>query len=381
MSFATRIAEYPKENDRIGSVWSWVYGQEPLTEPLDPPDPGEIWFLGEEDGEPATACTVHDYRAVRGPVDLSCGGVGAVATLIEYRQKGYGTKFMLDLLPVMREAGHVVSSLYAFRDPFYAKSGYATSGWRWKISCQSHRLPKTECTLPVAQVESSKVACLDGCYEKFIRTFSGSVVRREHEWKRRLGKKHPMIYAVGDPIEAYAWVKMTEFWGNVDVGEVGWSTTRGYESILAVLRGIAHNQATLTWSEPPHSPFLAGHFDQGVDFQLARQTMHRVLDVKKAVEALKPAGKGQLDFKVTDPQMKENDGCWRAEWSEGKVSVQKTKSSEIDFEIGPFSQAFMGAPSVRELAQHGSIKATKEDALQRAERLLSPMPVCCMEFF
>ncbi len=53
----------------------------------------------------------------------------------------------------------------------------------------------------------------------------------------------------------------------------------------------------------------------------------------------------------------------------------------IAFSIGAFSQAFMGAPSVTELAQHGLIEVRDPLSLEMAERLFTPMPVCCMEFF
>ena len=224
MSLVVREASFPADADAMQSVWSWVYGLKAPTEPLDPPAEGEKWYIGLDEGVPAVACKVHGYAVARGDADLSCGGVASVATLSEHRQKGHGTRFMDEVLPLMRAHGHVISSLYAFRDPFYARSGYGTCGWRWKIVCPAHRMPKTKCDLPVRQVMPADVECLSGALTKFVRGFSGSVVRTPQQWQNRLGTKPPLIYAVGDPIEAYAWVRITDFWGNVDVGELVWTT-------------------------------------------------------------------------------------------------------------------------------------------------------------
>ena len=133
--------------------------------------------------------------------------------------------------------------------------------------------------------------------------------------------------------------------------------------------------------EPPNSRFLAAHFDQGVEMSIYRQTMHRVLDVPMAVGSLKPHGEGEIAFSVHDPQIAENDGAWRAAWSQGKVRVERAPRGDIAFSIGAFSQAFMGSPGVRELAQHGLVDVREPGALDRAESLFTPMPVCCMEFF
>ncbi|MEX2243057.1 MAG: GNAT family N-acetyltransferase [Fimbriimonadaceae bacterium] len=377
MSLVVREASFPADADAMQSVWSWVYSLRAPTEPLDPPAGGEKWYIGLEDGTPAVACKVHGYAVARGEADLSCGGVASVATLSEHRQKGHGTRFMDEVLALMRAHGHVISSLYAFRDPFYARSGYGTCGWRWKIVCPAHRMPKTKCDLPVRQVMPAEVECLSGALTKFVRGFSGSVVRTPEQWQNRLGTKPPLIYAVGDPIEAYAWVRITEFWGNVDVGELVWTTPRGYDAILAVVRGIGHNQKTFTFMEPPDSRFLAAHFDQGVEMSLYRQTMHRVLDVPKALEALKPTTSGEFTIGVKDAQVSDNDGPWKVTFEPGRVQVEKTNKAGINLHIGAFSQALMGSPSLGELAKKGLVQGDTAEA----EKLLTPMPVCCMEFF
>lgn len=383
MALTTREAVHENDAEKVQSVWSWVYGLAAPAEPLDPPVEGEKRYIGEEDGTTTTAARVLDYRVARGEAEFQCGGVAAVATLAEHRQKGHGSQFMKDLLHLMKDAGQVASSLYAFREPFYGRLGYAPCGWRWKIACPAHRFPHTENTLPTRQVPTSEVASLHDCYAAYIRNHSGSVMRTPVQWQKRMGNapKPPLVFAVGDPIEGYAWIRVTEFWGNADVGEIAWSTERGHQSILATVRAFCHNQTTITWMEPPNSRTLATYLDQGIECSLYRPTMHRVLDVPNAIKALKPKGTGAFAIEVHDELMPENSAVWQVSWTDQGVDVTKGKAPDLACDVRAFSQAFMGMPSLRELAAHSQIKVLDPNALETAERLFTPMPVCCMEFF
>lgn len=364
----------------MNHVWSWVYDSAPPKEEVDPPRDKELWYIGEEDGTPTTVCKVHHFDMARQNATMNLGGVGAVATLIEHRAKGYGQLFMQEVVREMREAGHVVSNLYAFRDPWYAKLGYATCGWRWKIACPSHRLPKTKQTLEARQIAPEETSVLTDCHTQFVRQISGSAIRDQQKWKNRMGKNPPIVYALGNPVEAYLWVRMpNQFWGNVDVGELVWTTHRGYESALALLKSIGHNQTTLTWMEPPNSRYLARYYDQGAEMSMYRQTMYRVLDVEKAVRRLKPATSGSISIGVTDPLIEDNNGAWRIEWTPEQVHTERSPRADIAFDIQTFSQVFMGAPSFDDLAL--DIEVRNPNAIEPAKQLFTPTPVCCMEFF
>ncbi len=381
MPFVTREAKFPADAKTMWSAWSWTFRHKAPEEPLDSPDEGEKWYVAEKDGEPVSMCAVYDYKVVKGGAELSCGGVAGVATPPEHRQKGHGTTFMKDLLGIMKENGHTVSSLYAFRDPFYAKVGYATCGWRWKIVCPAGRLPHLKSELPVRQLDPADVFQLDAIYRQFTRPLSGSVLRTEKQWKDRMGKTAPLVFAVGDPIEAYAWVKITDFWANVEVGECAWSTPRGYDAVLALFRSLAHNQKTVTWCEPPHSPFIANHMDRDVEACYHRQTMHRVLDVPGAISSLKPESKGDFTIEIEDSVLKENNGAWQVWFDTSGANATKCKSGDLKMDIGAFSQAFMGSPSIAELAHTGRIDVRSIETLRTAQKLFTPTQVCCMDFF
>ncbi len=368
--------------DDMNRIWSWVYSNEPPAEPLSPPGEGSGYFLVRNDeGEAVSVCQIYDYQMSRGDAVLPCGGIGGVATPIEHRGTGAAAALMRGCLREMHKSGQVISALYGFRETYYRRFGYEMCGWRWQLTVPVARLPKLEKSLPVRQIDPKDVALLDEAYRPMSRRVSGFHQRTAADWKDRLGKKPSPIYAVGDPIEAYAWVNLKEFWGTAEVGEIGWSTRRGYESIMAVLRDACHNQSTLKWQEPPASPYIAQWADQGATPEMARWSMFRVVDVPGALRLLKPETSGSFCIDVLDEEIPENSGPWQVEWTPGSVQVSPGGEPDLVCDIRPFSQALMGQPSLAELAGHEAVQVLRPEGLIAANQLLTPMPVMCSEFF
>ena len=57
---------------------------------------------------------------------VKAGGIGAVATLPEYRNSGAIREIFKELLPEAYRNGEVISALYPFKHEFYRKFGYET---------------------------------------------------------------------------------------------------------------------------------------------------------------------------------------------------------------------------------------------------------------
>lgn len=371
----------PANADEWGNVLSWVYHHRSAQADQYPLDAGEKRFLARLDGKAAGGCTVIDLNIARGASDLKCGGVAGVATLPEYRGAGVADALMKSILAGMREDGFSIAALYPYRSKFYRKFGYENCGWRWQIKCPQERFPKIEGTLPVSQIQPDRLTELDQVYVPFIRERSGSPTRREADWKHRMGQSTPMVYAIGDPIEAYLWVNLETFWGDANVGEVAWTTRRGYESAIAHMRSLCANQTSMTWHEPPDSPFIARYFDQGVTATLNRQTMYRVIDVKSALQSLRPSNSGSFCFELIDSDGPWNQGVWGVRYTTDGVEVTSGGTAQVRLDVRPFSQALMGEPDIMELARMGLIEVLDPAGLAAMAQLLDPRPVVCMEFF
>ncbi|RYG23827.1 GNAT family N-acetyltransferase [bacterium] len=336
-------------------------------------------YVGTVDGEVAGICSVLPMNATRGAALLPCAGVAGVAVLPEKRRGGVGNGMMDGLVRLLREQGVPLASLYAYREPFYARSGYAVVGKRLRITVPTHRLPKVESVLPIRRLTPDDWELLAPCYAAYAHARSGAHIRNETMWSRVLNENRPLtIYAAGDPVEGYVAVShKTEFWSEQWFSEVAWSSAEGYRACLELMRQLGINKTAVAWYEPSDSPYYAFHLDQGVEVKVERPVMFRVNDVPAAVAALKPTTEGETRMRIIDNVVPENEGPWRVRFSPQGVEVEPCQGHDVAIDVRQFAQAFMGEPSLADLVRHGAIEGDSSVL----ERLLPPSPTVCGDFF
>lgn len=383
MAIEARQADKKTDLADLCHVWSAVYHS---GKPYD--DPQEVlredgeFFLAYLDGQPSGAYELIDYEISRGPSRLKCGGIAAVAVLPEARTSGVGRQMMSDSLHEMFGRGFDIAALYAFSERYYRQFGYATCGRRVEIVCPSSRFPVTEQQLPIRRIDPSDVQSLNPALHAFNKRVSGSCFRTPVQWSERLGKTPPMIYAVGDPVEAYCWTRMDGgFWEDLMFGELVWGTPRGYESILAAIRGLIINRSAAQFYEPSSSPFLARYLDQGVKVSHYRNGMFRLINVASGFEKLHCDEEGSFGFELHDSGIPENSGTWTVRFDAAGTHVSRGGSPGLRFSIGELSQAFMGEPSLMELAAAGTVEVIDSSHLDSASKLLPHSPVFLSEYF
>jgi len=352
-------------------------------QPIEPGDLtmrfGEEGFVGLVDDEVAGACVVLPMNATRGDAILPCGGVAGVGVLPERRRGGVGNGMMDGLVRLLRDQGVPLASLYAYREPFYARSGYAVAGKRLRLSVPLHRLPKVRSGLPVRRLAPADWNLLKPCHDAYAHVRSGVHVRSEAMWMRVLNENRPLtIYAAGDPVEGYIAVShKTEFWAEQWLSEVVWSSPAGYRGLLELMPALAINKTAVAWHEPSDSPYYALYLDQGAEAKVERPTMFRVTDVALALRSLRPSMDGDTRLLVHDEVVPENDGSWRVRFSPECVTVEPCMGHDVAMDVRRFAQAFMGEPSLADLARMGEV----EGNTTVLERLLPPSPTICGDFF
>ncbi|MBL8059342.1 MAG: GNAT family N-acetyltransferase [Chthonomonas sp.] len=353
----SQVVSSDSEIEQYKRCYEEVWRQGKPFEPgeIDPND-SALRYLALLGTEVVGSYKVHRYRITRFGDELECAGVASVGVVPHHRSSGIGAEMMRLSLHEMRDQGFAIAALYPFRGKYYRQFGYEFCGSRWQIKCPVPRLPKFTAQLPARRIAVEDVVQLDHCYKDFIKGYNGANVRTEDQWRLRMGKGSPLIYVVGDPIEAYAWTSMDGgFWEELNVGEIAWSSPRGYESIMAVLRGLAINRSHLVWSEPTQGPYITRYLDQGADVELHRPAMYRILDGLKC---------GLNGAEVQDPDISENNRIFG--------------SPAVSGSVGSVTQAFLGEPSVESLVTSGALCAQD---IAAAKAAFPSNPVLCTEFF
>jgi predicted acetyltransferase len=342
-------------------------------------------YVAEQEGKIVGTFSVLELKLTRGAAEFHAAGVAGVAVSPDARREGVGAAMMNWAVENFRREGKTLAALFPFREPFYARSGYAVAGMRIRLTVPMHRLPRIETDLPIRRLTPADWRELVDCRSRFAHGRSGVNLRTEGMWGRVLSERKPLaIYAAGDPVQGYIAVShQTTFWEEQFLSEVIWSSRAGYEACLAMMHRVAINKTSVSWYEPSDSPFYSFYLDQGVTAEIQRPTMFRVCDVVAALNGLKPIGSGAFTFGLQDPQIPENDATFQVRFKPERVLVEKTHIDlpDLIFSVPGFTQAFLGEPSLAQLAQFGSVQVNSQSALEEAERLLPPLPVYCNDFF
>ncbi len=375
MSFEFRQMT-PDDERGFHSARSWVYsGRELEGEGWTPAEGATRWVVRSGEEVVSVADIVPYQFLVRGQV-ISSGGVAGVGTVAEARRTGAASALMQGLVRSHAEMGMGLSCLYPFRETYYRRFGYATCGWRWQISSPAARMPQVKSDLPIRRIEPAQAAeLLNPVYDSFVSQLSGCHVRNQSAWQARFGQIAPAIYAVGDPVEAYLWAKIEGFWGDVQVGEIAWTTGAGYRGLMAVLAGLSSNQNSVTWMEPPSSPFLSLLLDQGMSASQHRPTMYRITDIKVAFAGMTSAV--PFSFEVKDPLIASNQGIWTL----GPNGLEQGGDPCFCCSISTLTQALLGQPSLQQLGLLGEAVVLKENSFLTACHALPAQQAICMEFF
>lgn len=363
---------------------------------------GKVWSLTYTNGEPYTEWPTVKYselfaawqgeavvgaygilpmEVTRGQAALKCAGVFAVAVAPHIRGAGVGQGMMAYHVRQSREAGYLLGALYPFDDRFYRKVGYETCGIRYVVSVDAPTLKRYPSDLPVRVLGPEGAEVIHDCYLKWAHERSGLNTRPGGHWQRVLpSDSHRTVYVAGDPAEGYLVLQhKSDFWVDQHISEFVATTRRAYEALLNVIAAIGINKTAVSWAEASDSPYRASYWHRGASVkETTPQIMYRVLDVPGALRALKPGEAGSFTLRVEDALVPENRGPWKVTFEPGAVAVEPCDSASLSLDIRQFTQAFLGEPSLADLARSGWVQG---DGLSEAQKLLPASPTLCMDFF
>lgn len=328
------------------------------TEP-DPADP-YIGYFDEENT--VTACMELPAYHVRYEGHwVPMVGVGAVASLPEYRFGGAVRQMMHAALRQMVEDGVVFSSLYPFSHPYYRRFGYEL--------CQM----TTEYEIPIESLSGFRYHgkarmvrtgdAIDGLKAVFDAHFARCnmpVRREERHWKRVLGddtfKDRIYTYLLEDEEGPSAYVVLAaendgpnKRIGNVR--EIAFVRPQGLGDVLGLLYRLAAQYKRVRIHLPDDVPLAALLGESyGLQGKYPNQQMTRVISVEKALALKRHPEGAAYTLRVHDEGIPENDGVFCVRCEGGAVSVRKTAhdTADLTVDVRTLAQLLLGYLAVDE---------------------------------
>lgn len=263
------------------------------------------------------------------------GGIGAVSTLPEYRREGAVREIFRALLPHAYADGEVISTLYPFNHAFYRKFGYETVCWM-KVYEFSPAVLREYVFNGEARLwkPGDPVGCWTELYNRFAASFNLAIFRDDQRMEGHLKGTYYMdrkfgylLREAGQPVAYLIFQDIShDPEAILEVRNLAWDGPRGLRAILGFLARFSADYGTIRLPLPRNIELLSlirSPLAYDIRTTTEQSYMIRVINVGRALEAMrKPAG---CDFviRVTDEMIPENNGTW-------KVTVDAVSQTKED---------------------------------------------------
>lgn len=355
------------------------------------------WFepgnsLGVFDGDRlAAALNIYPFEMFFCENTIKMGGIGAVTTLPEYRNRQYAAGLLKRSLEIMRERRQSFSMLAPFSYNFYRKYG-----WELAFHYYEYCLPVEDfrdfgngegnfCPVGVEDIPR-----INRVYEEYARKYNGAIKRSERQWRDNFayyaGKKYHGYGYVdkhGD-LQGYLFFQIKE--GKFFLHELVGNSRTVKEELFRFVYQHRAQVREIVWRAPADDIFLLLLKEPRRTCKLVPGMMIRVVDVKAALKHYHfPGCDGSFLLKVDDPWASWNDRLFQVSVDRGRARVREEpagrRGPDIECSIQTFSQMISGYTGMRENREMGRITGADEKTLDELERFFPARVTYMNDYF
>lgn len=316
------------------------------------------------------------------------GAVGPVACLAAYRRQGHVGKLLRLALERMREQGMPLSGLFTPHDALYARFGWerAEGRKRYEFAPKDIRLRVKGARGTLEAVAGDDWQRLDAIYRGWGERRNGPIQRSEVWWCESVLKHWLPGTGERPPNEAFVWrndagvdegyvvyfvlpmPRMGRFvpWEVIvrDLASLSADAYLGlWEHILT--HDIATRIAIDVALEDPFPDLVED--PRKVEVVRAEGPMLRIVDVERAFSLRPYAGTRpvSLNLHIADAAAPWNDGVWRIEGAEGRMTAERT-DAEPDAELtaGALAPLYTGYMRPEVAAGVGRLRVHRDGAIE-----------------
>ena len=356
--FHMRVEDPEKERERIEA------------------EEAENWGAFDDDGTLMARIIHHRFALHLDGKEIPAGGIGAVSTLPEFRDRGAIREIFRALLPAAHQSGEVLSALYPFKHAFYRKAGYEVVPFGNEyvfppaVLCD-YRFDGTVKKWNPGDTAEDFLAV----YRAFAPKFNLSMARDEKRMLEHLRVEKPLLdrkfsYLFSRDGQPFAYLIFTDRRHDpaaiLQIEECAWTCRDGFHAILGFLARFEADYGEIRLPLPkgidllrlirsPRAYDIETHTRQGF--------MVRVIHAKKLLELLKKPADCDFTIRVTDEHIAENNGTFRV--TQDKVMEIESERADIELDQRALAQMAVGAVNFDEALMRTDVAVhAKEDMLR-----------------
>jgi len=294
----------------------------------------------DDEGNLTSTIRVAPYNAYFDKGLVKVTGIGAVASLPQYRNKGAIRQCFAKYFADEYENGCEFSYLYGSSMAYYKKFGYALAcdlnDWEAKI----HRLIPCG-TKGSYELVSGDVSGIKEVYAQMCKRYSMLADRQDDDWliyeQKDYLKEKTYTYLYRDengvPKSFFTYKKEVNGWDNIlDMGtNVYFYDKEGFGAILDFAIKLGGNFHILKMSFPVDArvdTILVEHARSAITKKCRNNGMARIIHLENALKMAAFCGSGRVVIKICDDMIEQNNGTWAIEFKDGSF-VSLTKTDEV----------------------------------------------------
>ncbi len=330
--------------------------------------------------------TVLHARLRFASAELAMAGIRHVATAPDEQNHGYGSELMRDTLRWARAQGIAVSVLFPFSFRYYRKFGYELGGNHCQFWCRPNALPAYSEAAHVRVAGPADAGALTHCWQRVAQEYACTLGRQPDRWRTVLADPmHRVMVAPGEKgVSGFAVLDETrDSYGGrlLRVLDLGATDRRAWRALIGHLASLpvegiewlasASALAASGLLRSP-APLREGFKPRGIA-TVRPMWQLRVLDARRALEALLPGTTGGLTLavQVRDDLLPENTRPVTVAADKNGVHIRAARPGDptLTADIQIFSQLVCGYVSPTDAVSQGLASVSGPDALEAADQL------------
>lgn len=350
----------PEEYRRVNELFAICFETPYQNCPIDPEhDDGTQWAAYNPEGEMMSTFTISDYNIHFDGNSCLMGGIGAVATLPEYRRQGGIRGCFEAALPDMYAQGYDFSYLYPFSTAYYRQFGYecCVQKMKWTVNLSMLKVPKVEGRAYLAEKNRPMTQAIRSVDQVLESRCNMMVMHREedYQWTEKadpaVKQDFTYVWFDGEKLpRSYATFRLAnEADGrNLVCSRFQFVNVEGFWGIMGLIKSLAADHTYVKFDTPvqPALQYLMPEWSLGAASWTLQASagMVRVVNVESVLKKAKYRGQGQITLEIRDPQIRENSDRFTVTFADGKATAVERSQVPADavMEIPTFSALIAG---------------------------------------